>query len=306
MQESPSFWEGLTRRFHRPAASAPAPITAEAPRTAFVLLGGGAHGAAQAGVLTVLIEAGIIPDILIGISAGSWNGTYWACEPTLTRAQALEELWSATTTADILGAMRWRNAVSAVTNRGTLYDMDGLHRMAERHLGQGLTFADLKLPVRVLSVNISNATPVLFSSGSVLQAVLASAAIPGVFPPVLINGEYYVDGGLDDWAGCQAALLAGAQRIFLVSCGTVVGRIPRFETLTGLIERSWEVAGLFKFQWLISSLRNAGVEVIPIQPEIPGSSPLDFNQARKLIEAGHLAGAQALVAMRTPVTVAQS
>jgi NTE family protein len=277
-------------------------LTAAAPRTTFVLLGGGAHGAAQSGALTALIEAGIRPDELIGVSAGAWNAAFWACEPDVARAHTLEELWIATSTKDILGALRWRHAVSAVVNRGTLYDADGLRRMAERHLGKSLTFADLKLPLRVLAVNITRGDPVFFTDGSVQQAVLASAAIPGVFPPVLIDDEYYVDGSLDDWSAIHAAKLTGAQRIFLISCGAVTGKIPRIQTLTGLIERSWDLAGVFKFHSLVQTLGNSGAEVIVIQPEIPALSPLDFNQASKLIELGHAAGQAALARVAAPVS----
>lgn len=271
----------------------PAPEPAAPLKTAFVLLGGGAHGAAQAGALTSLVEAGIVPDVIVGISAGAWNAAFWASQPDLDRAHSLENVWKTTTSNDILGVVRWRVAVSAATNRGTLYDAAGLRRMAQRHLG-GQTFDDLKIPTRVLAVNVSRGEPIIFEQGNVLDIVLASAAIPGIFPPVIIDGDYYVDGGLADWAGCEAALKFGARRIFLISCGAVVGRVPRFDTLTGLLERSFEVAGMHKFRWLASSLEQFGAEVITIQPELHGSSPLNFNLSEPLILAGRAAGARAL------------
>ncbi|MEI4572924.1 hypothetical protein, partial [Klebsiella pneumoniae] len=88
------------------------------------------------------------------------------------------------------------------------------------------------------------------------------------FPPVEIAGELYVDGGLADWAAGQAAIEFGATKIYLISCGVVSGVVPKLETLTGLLERSFAISGAFEFRWLAQSLSNAGVEVIAIQPEI--------------------------------------
>ncbi|MGH2517264.1 MAG: patatin-like phospholipase family protein, partial [Ktedonobacterales bacterium] len=117
-----------------------------APRTAFVLLGGGARGAAQAGALAVLLEAGLRPDVIIGISAGSWNGSYLAMDPSPERALALEGLWIATTSQEILGPSRWTMALNAVANRASLYGSAGMRRMAERQL-QGRTFEDATVPL---------------------------------------------------------------------------------------------------------------------------------------------------------------
>lgn len=274
-----------------------APSTATStPRTAFILLGGGAHGAAQAGTLAGLVEAGIMPDFLIGISAGALNGAFWACDPSLDRARDLEALWRATTTTDILGAVRWRAAVSAVTNRGTLYDAEGIRRIAERHLGR-LTFDDLRLPLKILAVNVTRGEPVYFEQGGLLPAVLASTAIPGIFPPVAIDGEYYVDGGVADWVACETALLQGATTIYLLASGVVVGRDVRVGSLLGLLERSWEVAGDIKMRWMIRWLEERAVRVIPIQPTIASSNLLDFNQSEPLIQAGRLAAEKTLAAL---------
>ncbi len=291
------FWQGFVRRLRRPRPDEIVPPTKE--RVAFVLLGGGAHGAAQAGAFATLLLGGVIPEFLVGISAGAWNSAFWCIDPTIERARALERIWESTTSNDILGTIRWRTAISAVTNRGTLFDQDGLHRLAERHLGPLLTFEDLRVPLKILAVNISAGEPVILEHGPLLRAVLASAAIPGVFPPVTIENNLYVDGGLADWTACEAALEAGATKIYLISCGVVNGTPPRLETLTGLLERSMEVAGSFKFRWLAQSLRNAGAEVIAIQPEIAYTSPLNFNHGAQLVESGRVAGQKALAVSST-------
>jgi NTE family protein len=293
MSDRLSTFRDMWRRMrHTPAP--PAPVKTEAPaRVAFILFGGGAHGASQAGALSVLVGAGIRPDVIYGISAGALNAAYWACDPTSERALALEDVWRHTTTSDVLGNVRWRAAVSAVTNRGTLYDAEGLRRIAARHLGP-LTFADLRLPLGILTVNVTRGEPVIFEHGSLAQAVLASVAIPGIFPPSVIDGEYYVDGSLAEWAACEAALAGGARTIYLLGTGMVVGRDPKLGTLLGLIERSWEVSGSYKMRAYVESLRLAGAEVILVQPEIAATGPLDFTKSEKLIQAGRIAARKVL------------
>jgi NTE family protein len=293
--------DNLARRFKRTGTkrTLAEPIQERKRLTAFVLLGGGAHGASQSGALTELIHSGIIPDVIVGVSAGAWNGAFWACDPTLERANMLEAIWTATTTADILGTIPWRAAMSAVTNRGGLYEVDGLQRLAERHLGS-LTFEDARLPLRILAINLTRGEPFIFKAGSLTRAILASAAIPGIFPPVIIEKEYYVDGGLIDDAAIDAALAFGASRIYLISCGVKVGHDSNLESITGLIERAWEVMGLYDFRNLVDKAKRAGVEIIPIQPEIPQLSILNFNQAKLLLDAGHAAARDALARIEKP------
>lgn len=301
MNENRPFWNEMIRALRRALPEHPTKtigqpqvqIPVKPPRTVFILMGGGAHGASQAGVLSVLSEAGIQPDLIVGVSAGAWNGSFWSFDPTPERAHILEEIWKSTSTNDILGTIRWRAAVSAFTNRGTLYDVDGLQRMAERHIG-GMTFSDLKIPLHILSVNVSLAKPVILSYGPLLRSVLASAAIPGIFPPIIINGDYFVDGGIMESAACDDAIAFGATTVYLISCGAMTQRMSRIDTLTGLLNRSFEVSGIYNFQMMVEKLRHANIHVIPMMPEIPHTSPLDFEHGAALIQAGRETAQRAL------------
>src|SRR5579863_8925636 len=115
------------------------PNVHDGPETVFILFGGAARGAAQAGVLTVLLEHGITPDLIIGISAGAWNGSYLALDPTVERCLELEALWRATTSQEVLGA-QWRAAqgLQAALNvfgqRPSIFGSQGVRRMADRYL----------------------------------------------------------------------------------------------------------------------------------------------------------------------------
>lgn len=264
-----------------------------APRTAFVLLGGGARGAAQAGALTVLLEAGLRPDVIIGISAGSWNGSYLAVNPSPERALALEGLWIATTSHEILGPSRWIVALNAVANRASLYGSAGMRRMAERQL-QGRSFADTSVPLYIVATDLTSASARFFSSGPLLPAVLASSAVPGIFPPVCVDGSVLVDGGLSEWEGCLKALELGATRIVLVACGGVMAVSPHLESFRNILARSMEVSNRSGFARTVSALRGLGAEVLPVFPELTVGNALDFDRAPTLIHAGRAAARQAL------------
>lgn len=265
------------------------------PRTAFVLLGGGARGAAQAGALTVLLDAGIRPDFIVGVSAGSWNGSYIALDPTPERAVRLEGLWIATTSNDIMGPNRWVSALNAVANRTSLYGSAGMRRTAERQMS-GISFEELTIPLAIVAADLVSGQPVFFTEGPVLPAVLASSAVPGIFPPVVEDGSVLVDGGLVEWAGCMRALEQGAERIFLVACGGVTAvTTPRLDSFRQILERSFEVSNRSSFARTIFALRGAGVEVIPVFPELTVGTALDFDHAPALVHAGRAAARRALL-----------
>lgn len=270
------------------------PREASQPRTAFVLLGGGARGAAQAGALTVLLDAGIRPDLIVGISAGSWNGSYLALDPTPERAVRLEGLWIATTSNDIIGSRRWVSALNAVANRTSLYGSAGMRRTAQRQINIA-TFEEMVVPLSIVAADLVSGEPVFFTEGPVLPAVLASSAVPGIFPPVVEDGAVLVDGGLVEWAGCTRALELGATRIFLVSCGGVTVTTLRLDSFRQILERSFEVSNRSSFARTVFALRGAGVEVIPVYPELTVGTPLDFDHAPALVHAGRAAARRALL-----------
>lgn len=274
------------------------------PRTVFVLLGGGSRGAAQAGALTELLEAGIVPDAIVGISAGSWNGAYLGVEPTVERARQLEALWLATSSHDIIGRPRWISALSLLARRRSLFDGQGMRRVAARYL-TGLDFADLRLPVRIVAADIISGRAHFFSEGSVLEAVMASSAVPGVFPPIPGGDKLLVDGGMAEWAGCQAALDLGATRICLLACGAPEPTTLKLSGFIQMIQRSMDLAYRDGFNRSIFALRAVGIEVLPVFPDIPACSFLDFDHAAELVEAGRAAANRALLGTFAPSGLGQ-
>ena len=164
---------------------------------AFVLSGGGSLGAVQAGMLEALLERGIVPDVLVGTSIGAANAAFLAAEPTFPRAQALSDLWRSLRSREIfpLGPVR--------TPRTLFKD--------------GSLLASV--PLRIVATDFVDGTEVVFDSGPVADTVLASTALPGVFPPHRVSGRLYLDGGLVDHVPLAPAIAMGADTIYVLSCG---------------------------------------------------------------------------------------
>jgi predicted acylesterase/phospholipase RssA len=323
------YWLAHTARA-TPAAAEDAPASLTSPDlTAFVLLGGGSRGAAQAGAIAAVLEHGVRPDVIIGVSAGAWNGAYLAVDPTPERARALCAIWTSLKSSDLLGGGWWHAAFSAVSGQASLYSAAGplgvAHRYMEKHL-----FEELKIPLHILAANLTTGRPMLFSSGHILPAVLASSAVPGIFPPVVLEKQIYVDGGLLEWDACAAALRLGAQKIYLFGCGAIGelsprmtgprlvvaaarrkvsnGRIPLPPLFHGLdmratvganllevLERSWEVVNQYQFQRAVETLRADGANVTAIEPMLPLlARGLDFSRSAVMIAAGRAAAEAAL------------
>jgi len=206
--------------------------------TAFVLGGGGVLGAYEVGMLRALAEAGISPDVVVGTSVGAINGAFVAADPAGAAAwlagawqgEALQQAFSET----IFGQ------VARLARSGThLHSIEPLRQMLEGALPGG-DFADLQLPFHCVAASIERASAHWFSSGPVVPAVLASCAVPGLLPPVAVNGEHYFDGGLVDSIPVGRALDLGARTVYVLH----VGRIERPLTAP---RRPWEV-GLVAFE----------------------------------------------------------
>jgi NTE family protein len=201
--------------------------------TAFVLSGGGARGALQVGALRALLEAGERPDVVVGTSIGAWNGALLARDPTLDGVVAIEEAWrGAHPTRVLLGIEPPANAPAqahatlrmiaaarrVAAGRPSLYGDAGVREFVQRLVGD-LTFEQLAIPLRVVATDITHGTRAIFDSGPLAPAVLASSAIPGIFPPVRIGEAVYVDGGTLDNASVETALRLGARRLFVLEVG---------------------------------------------------------------------------------------
>lgn len=205
------------------------------PRTAFVLGGGGLLGAVEVGMLRALLEAGIRPDLIVGTSVGALNGALVAASPDPAVIDRLTALWrSAAVGKEIYGDSTVRQVRRVVRTRTHLHSAEPLRERIHQELG-GVTFEDLAVPFQCCAASIERAAEHWFSSGSVVDAIVASAAVPGLLPPAEIGGEHYLDGGIVNSIPLGRAVELGATRIFVLQ----VGRIDRpLQVPT----KAWQVA----------------------------------------------------------------
>lgn len=190
----------------------------EAP-VAFVLGGGGVRGAYQVGMIQALLEAGITPDLIVGTSIGAVNGAVLAMDPTASAIDRLTAAWSSPEASAVYGESFMRQVGRFLRSRTHMVSPDPLRALIETQVPPDTTFEDLPVPMRVVAASIERSAEHWFSSGPLIPPVMASAAVPGVLPPVAIDGEHYVDGGLVNTVPIEAAVHAGAKTIYVMQIG---------------------------------------------------------------------------------------
>ncbi len=204
------------------------------PRTAFVLGGGGLLGAAEVGMLRALLEKGVHPDFIFGTSIGAINGAMLATDPSLETVAKMAELWAHISEKGPFSAS-WRSRFSAVIRSSGvhLYPTDELRTLLSNALPA--TFDELGTEFSCCAASIERSAEVWFTEGPLVPAVLASSALPGVFPPVEIADEHFIDGGIVNSIPLDRARKQGATRAFVLQ----VGRIEKPLTTPS---KPWEVA----------------------------------------------------------------
>ena len=186
--------------------------------TAFVLAGGGSLGAVQVGMLRALTAAGVTPDLLVGASAGAINASFFAGDPTAPGVAELERIWRGLERSDVFPVSLLKGGLGMLGLRRYLVDPGPLRRLLARSL-PAVDFARTALPCHVVASDVMSGEEVVLSSGSIVEAVLASAAIPGVFPPLTIGGRHLIDGGVANNTPLSTAVSLGADQIVVLPTG---------------------------------------------------------------------------------------
>ena len=203
--------------------------------TAFVLGGGGVLGAVEVGMLQALLENDVRPDLVLGTSVGALNGAMVARDPTPAVIERLTDLWTqVSANKEIYNDSPLRTVRRALSTGTHVYSAEPLALRLEEEFGD-LKFDDLPVRFQVCAANIERAAEHWFDSGRVVDAVMASAAVPGLLPPKTVNGEHFLDGGIVNSIPLGRAVALGATRIFVLQ----VGRIDRPLKAP---RRPWEVA----------------------------------------------------------------
>ena len=183
-------------------------------RVAFVLGGGGVLGAVQVGMLRAALERGIRPDLVVGTSIGAVNGAIIAADVERS-VDRLEHAWTSRDARVLTTGMGFRPGRAHVMSTGPLV------RLLEAGLPAARRFDELEIEFRCCAASIERAAEHWFSEGPLVPAVLASAALPGIFPAVEIGGEHFVDGGIVNSIPISEAAAAGATEIYVMQVGRI-------------------------------------------------------------------------------------
>lgn len=204
--------------------------------TAFVLGGGGVLGAVEVGMLRALFERGVVPDLVLGTSVGALNGALVAHDPSEGVIERMTDLWRGASESgrEVYGDNPLRTVRRAVSTGTHIYSAKPLKQRLVEEFGD-LTIEELPVRFQVCAASIERAAEHWFDSGPVVDAVVASAAVPGILPPAKVGDEHYLDGGIVNSIPLGRAVQLGATRVFVLQ----VGRIDRPLTVP---KRPWEVA----------------------------------------------------------------
>jgi NTE family protein len=214
-------------------------VRAVAGQVAFVLGGGGLLGAHEVGMLRALLEAGIVPDLVVGTSVGAINGVVVAEDPTAGAVRRLADLWLDLDSSDLFGGSVLGRLSTLARTRTSLHTDRPLRNGLEGHL-TARTFEELAVPFQCVAANVERAAEHWFHTGPLVDAVLASCAVPGLLPPVELDGRTYLDGGLVHSIPVGRAVALGARTLYILQVG-------RIEQPLSAPQRPWEV-GLVAFE----------------------------------------------------------
>jgi NTE family protein len=256
--------------------------------TAFVLAGGASLGAIETGMLEALYERGIRADVMVGASAGALNAGFAATHPqTVESAHQLERVWRATRRSDAF-PLSPLTAFKALLGRSDHLVSNGrLRRMVEQRLdGTRLLedAADARLGVVV--TDLLTGEERLLTSGPAVPALLASAAIPAIYPPVDIDGRPCVDGGLADNTPISQALELGADTVYVLPTGVSQRLERRPAGVLAMAVHAFNLLLHARLRHDIETFRDQ-VKLIVLPPPWPlAVLPNDFDHADELIRAG--------------------
>jgi NTE family protein len=204
--------------------------------TALVLGGGGVLGAVEVGMLQALLESGVRADLVVGTSVGALNGAYVAGDPTPDGVARLGELWQQLSGGEVFGGSLLTRARTVLRTGTSLHSAEPLRRLLEEHL-PCRRFEDLVLPFQCVAAEVEGARERWFDAGDLVTAVLASCAVPGLLPPVPLDGRHYLDGGLVHSIPVGRAVALGATTVYVLQ----VGRVERDLVAP---TRPWQVANV--------------------------------------------------------------
>jgi NTE family protein len=258
----------------------------ERPHTSFVLSGGAALGAVQVGMVRALYERGVEPDLIVGTSVGALNGAYLVSRPFVPdTADRLAEVWRRIGRGQVFPLNPLTGFLGFFGARRHLVPDGALRELLAEHL-EFDRLEQASVPFHVIATDLLSGAELRLSRGNALEAVMASAAIPGVFPPVDWGHRQLIDGGVSNNAPISHALELGAERVYVLPTGSACDLEEAPRGALGMLLHSMSLLVTQRLRIEIDLLRDRG-EIIVLPPPCPlGVSPIDFDHSEELIRRG--------------------
>jgi NTE family protein len=261
-----------------------------APHTAFVLSGGASLGALHVGMLHALYERGIAADVLVATGLGALNAAFVASRPqTPATARELGRIWCSIHREDVF-PVSVRTLVGGFSGqRNHLVSDRALRRQVHRYV-EFEDLAEAYVPLHLVAFDVIEGREELLSQGPAVESITAAAALPGVFPPVLIGERRLIDGSVVNNTPISHAVALGAERIYILATQErwhPLGRAPYGALDAAIYGLGLHVDGRLKAD---IARYSSDAELIPLPaPNSLPVQPTDFDHAVRLISEAHAA-----------------
>ena len=256
-------------------------------KTVFVLSGGGNLGAVQVGMLYSLLEAGVKPDAVVGTSIGALNGAFLSGHPDLAGMDQLGELWASVRRRDVFPMSVRAVARGIFGHQPFLFESLGLKSLLMRaNFGFG-RLEDAPIPVAVVATDLDSGEPVVIKSGDTIRALLASSAIPGVFPSVEIDGRTLIDGGVVANTPIAQAEELDPSTVYVLP--TVPdNRLPPPANAILMMQRAMNMASHpIERHALEEAAARRTVRILPVPQAASKLSIFDFKETQRLVKEAY-------------------
>ncbi len=250
-----------------------------------MLSGGGNLGVSQVGMLRALIERGILPDAVIGTSAGALNGAVIATTPTLEGVDRLTDVWCSVRTSEVFPGGKLSRAWNVLSRDDHLFSNEGLQAVIER-AAPAPTFDQTAVPLRVVATDLQSAEEIVLAAGPIAPALLASSALPGVYPPIEHDGRTLVDGAVTNAVPISHALAGAVERVYVLD---VSGGGPGDRPIRSPLDVAVRAFNISRNQRFDLEMRNTpdDVDVIVLPRPDDNRELLDFSDALMVIIEAH-------------------
>jgi NTE family protein len=263
------------------------------PKIALVLGGGGARGIAHLGVLKFLEENGYDFDFIVGTSAGAVFGALYL--KTLDIKTTIDEYLTIMEEdknksdvfkidnedkSSLLSNLKEKYYTAKALFKKGIFESTNVENSYKK-LFENCDFQDLKKKIYIVSTDLISGQDIVFSKGALLPALMATSALPGVFPPVEYKGFYLIDGGPTQKLPSLIAKALGADKIFAIDVGSKFKRILNHPEGVKIILRSEEIVS-----YRLHKLNRNFADIL-LEPDVKKYKWYDFNNFNQLFDAGY-------------------